>query len=251
MPVLLKGITLPSSLSYPKISEFELFEIMTSCPVQTGLVGSYFLGSINADPAHNFANPTLPLLKKGTPVNQKTYAIMSKSGYYDTQIKSSATQTLVCMARFPSLSSGALPVLSNYFKDSSGVATGDSLMFTPSTVRTYAQTASGISYVAKGLVTPVSGEMRIMAGLISSSPGVGAFLLEDQVVTSSATGMGTRGLSTRNLLVGTTHSTDEFLLSAEVSAVLIFNADIGTTNLELVMKWLRNSVGVQAGIWSS
>lgn len=61
MPVKLKGIILPSTLTYPKLDDFKLFDVMAQVPVTDGLVGSYFLGSKNADPSYNFANPSLPL----------------------------------------------------------------------------------------------------------------------------------------------------------------------------------------------
>lgn len=40
MPVKLKGITLPSSLIYPKLDSFKLFDVMSQVPVTDGLVGS-------------------------------------------------------------------------------------------------------------------------------------------------------------------------------------------------------------------
>jgi len=67
MTVKLKGIVLPPTLNYPKLDDFKLFDIMAQVPVIGGLVGLYFLGSRNADPTYNFANPSLPLIQHLSP----------------------------------------------------------------------------------------------------------------------------------------------------------------------------------------
>ncbi|STS78695.1 Uncharacterised protein [Klebsiella pneumoniae] len=58
-------------------------------------------------------------------------------------------------------------------------------------------------------------------------------------------------LNSRTLLIGASYDTSEFINDIGISAVLIYNNDIGRTNITTVMNWLRNVVGVEAGIWSA
>ncbi|WP_142292402.1 hypothetical protein, partial [Klebsiella pneumoniae] len=103
MPVKLKGITLPSSLIYPKLDGFKLFDVMAEVPVTDGLVGSYFLGSKNADPSYNFANPSLPLSVNLSPdFSDARFSVVSVlKGFFDTGITSTAQQTIISIAKMP------------------------------------------------------------------------------------------------------------------------------------------------------
>lgn len=58
-------------------------------------------------------------------------------------------------------------------------------------------------------------------------------------------------INSRTLRIGATYVNNEFTGDMGISAVLIYNKDIGGTNMITVMNWLRNVVGVQAGIWSA
>lgn len=256
MAIRLRGVTLPNTLSYPKLSEFELFSVMANCPVTLGLVGSYFLGSKNADPTYNFANPSLPLISMGTPVISEKYATLSRSsGYFDTQIPSSATLTMLAISRYPTTTALAagFPIVSNYSKPDT-VASGDTL-FSRAGIQAYGGLTSGVQGVTypSASITSSAGDYIITAGLITATPAVGAYYYDStDTVRSNGAGMSSRQVSTKNLLIGATQSSTEWLTGGDVSAILIFNNDIGATlNMKIVMDWLRHTVGVQAGLWTS
>ncbi|MGK8935613.1 hypothetical protein ACRS85_23540 [Pluralibacter gergoviae] len=259
MAVKLKDIVLPNTLVYPKIDTFKLFEIMADAPVKNGLVGSYFLGSKNADPTYNFANPALPLIAYGAPdITQTTFSRLSRSrGYFSTQLASTATLSILAIARQPA-SGFQSPIVASYAKDGSNLVTGDTLLNrfqsanSMGDVVMYAQNTSG-GVTNSGRNTPVNpGDFHVFGGVISAVPSVGAFTMSETTDPAySSAPVPARGISTRALLIGSTYSDSEFLQDADVAAVLIYNTDIGVSSMATMMKWLRNAVGVQAGIWSA
>lgn len=255
MTIKMRGFTLQEPSYFPDLADFQLFSVMANCPVKAGLIGSYFLGSKNADPTHNFANPSIPLLKVGSPVISQKYASLSRGGgYFDTQLPSSATLTIVAISRYPAASALAagVPIVSNYAKPDT-IASGDTL-FNRVGVQAYGNQASGVQGATyNAAITAVAGDYVITGGLIASTPAVGAFYYDSNgAVQRTIAGMTGRSVSAKTLLIGATQSSTEWLTAGDISAVLIFNTDIGAaTNMQIVMDWLRKTVGVQAGIWSS
>ncbi|EIY5372237.1 hypothetical protein [Klebsiella pneumoniae] len=255
MTVKLKGIVLPPALNYPKLDDFKLFDIMAQVPVTAGLVGSYFLGSRNADPTYNFANPSLPLIQHLSPdySDSKCTVLSVNRGYFDTQIVPSTSQTIVAIAKVPSATG---VIASNYFKDSVGSISGDSLMEIISTVkqlRYYAQTgASSITSVTRDISAFNTGDFGVLGGIISSTPAVGAWSMSESLPPDATIAtLPARAINSRTLRIGASYDTSEFINDIGISAVLIYNNDIGRTNITTVMNWLRNVVGVEAGIWSA
>lgn len=255
MTVKLKGIVLPPALNYPKLDDFKLFDIMAQVPVTAGLVGSYFLGSRNADPTYNFANPSLPLIQRLSPdySDSKCTVLSVNRGYFDTQIVPSTSQTIVAIAK---VSSATGVIASNYLKDSGGSVSGDSLMEIISTVkqlRYYAQTgASSITSVTRDISSFNTGDFGVVGGIISSAPAVGSWSMSDTIPPAATIAtLPARAINSRTLRLGASYDTSEFINDIGIAAVLIFNTDIGGSNMVTVMNWLRNVVGVQAGIWSA
>lgn len=259
MPVKLKGIVLPSSLVYPKLDSFSLFSIMEEVPVTEGLVGSYFLGSKNADPTYNFANPALPLLRVGSPnTTDVRFAKLSRlTGYFNTQLPSYTTQTIIVLGRQQSTSQATPAVfVSNYLKVSATDVTGDSLMkrwgtYNTSNAAFYAQTSATTVDSVQRIDGVAGDEFSVFGGIVSSS-AIGAWSMSESMAPwFTSKSVSTRGTTSRPLLIGATYSATEFTDFASVGAVLIYQGDIGTTQMQSVMDWLRNVVGVQAGIWSA
>ena len=255
MTVKLKGIILPATLTYPKLDDFKLFDIMAQVPVTDGLVGSYFLGSRNADPTHNFANPSLPLIQHLSPdfSDPKCSILSVNRGYFDTQIVPSTSQTIIAISKVPAATG---VIASNYLKDSGGSVSGDSLMEIISTVkqlRYYAQTAaSSITSVTRDISSFNTGDFGVVGGIISSAPAVGSWSMSESLPPSATIATLTaRSVNARTLRIGASYDTSEFINDIGIAAVLIFNTDIGGSNMTTVMNWLRNVVGVQAGIWSA
>lgn len=255
MTVKLKGITLPSTLIYPKLDDFKLFDIMSEVPVTDSLVGSYFLGSKNADPTYNFANPDLPLISNLSPdYTDSKYALLSiNRGYFDTQIAPSITQTIIAIAQVPE-SNGV--IVSNYYKDNSGNITGDTLgefISTTKALRYYAQSSeNNITSVSRDISTFSAGDFGVVGGIISSTPAIGGWSMSESLTPAANTAtLPGRVLNSRTLRIGASYDTSEFINDIGVSAVLIYNTDIGGANMITAMNWLRNVVGVEAGIWSA
>ncbi|MCY1909541.1 hypothetical protein OW997_17070 [Klebsiella pneumoniae] len=247
-----QDVIFPEGPRYAYIEDFELFDIMAQSPVKDNLAGAYFIGSRNVDPLYNFANPELPLLQVGKPTFSRLYADMSHGNHFDTQIKVTDTMTIVTISQCPDSSESSVrqPVVSNYFKDSTGAATGDSLMWGGNSVMAYAQ--EGVVGVQRaGAVTKfVKNEFAVIGQIVSAAPATGAWVFrgDDSAVNAVATMTG-RTVNARTLLIGSTYSNSEFLTGARTSAVLIFNGDIGRAGITKVMNWLRHDVGVAAGIW--
>lgn len=261
MSVKLKGIVLPSSLTYPKLDSFSLFSIMEEVPVTDGLVGSYFLGSKNADPTYNFANPALPLIVHGSPdISDPRFAKLSRStGYFDTQIASSTEQTIIVLGKQqPQSQSQASVFISNYSKVDSSNVTGDTVLTrwrsdATSEVAFYAQTSlNGVTSVTRNNIIPAD-NFGVFGGLIASSlTAIGAWSMNETTAPGyQPINIPGRVASQRSLLIGCSYSDTEFLSPASVSAVLIYSNDIKGEPMANVMNWLRNRVGVEAGIWSA
>lgn len=232
--------------------------IMASNPVTSNLLGSYFLGAKNADPTRNFANADLPLLVNGSPgyVDSKCARLSRGTGYFDTQIPSRQSLTIVALAKQPAANNTTIAV-ANYMKDTSGNTTGDTLMQRWVSgnpyVSFYGQTATDGVVTGVGQTRPVvAGEYNVFGGiLISTGLSIGAWAMSETTdpAFSSAT-LASRNFSTRSFLIGATYSTTEYLTATDISAVLIYDGDVGATNMRAIMNWLRNTVGVEAGIWS-
>ncbi len=247
-----QDVIFPKGPRYAYIEDFQLFDIMAESPVKDNLAGAYFIGSRNVDPLYNFANPELPLLQVGKPVFSRLYADMNHGNHFDTQIRVTDTMTIVAISECPDSSANSmrLPVVSSYFKDSTGGATGDTLMWGGNSVLAYAQEgeravrSSGIGNAF------AKGDFAVIGQIVSAAPATGAWVFrdDDSAVNTAATMTG-RAVSARSLLIGSTYSNSEFLTGARISAVLIFNGDIGRAGITKVMNWLRHDVGVAAGIW--
>lgn len=246
---------------WPKLDDFELFSAMNTNPVKTNLLGSYFLGSANIDPTYNFANPSLPLIINGIPdVSDRRFAKLSRgTGYFDTQIKSRQSQTVVVLGRQQPQSQLTPSVyLSNYFKVDASDVSGDSLMKrwrtdNTSEVTFYAQnTEKTVKSVSRNDMV-AGDEFSVVGGLITSSGAtIGAWSMNENTNPGfGVLGIGSRAVTSRNFLIGCTYSDTEFTSFARISAVLIYDGDIGGTPMTNVMNWLRDTVGVEAGIWNA
>ncbi|HCZ9102496.1 TPA: hypothetical protein O4G09_005658 [Klebsiella michiganensis] len=255
MPVKLKGIILPSTLTYPKLDDFKLFDVMAQVPVTDGLVGSYFLGSKNAAPTYNFANPSLPLSVHFNPdFSDPRFSVLSVlKGYFDTGITPTAQQTVISIAKIPNQTAA---IVSSYLKDSSGNVTGDTILESitaTKSLRTYAQSSSNaVTQSARDNSSFNFDDFFVSGGVITGTPSVGAWIMSE---TASPAGTYTtlpgRVVANRTLRIGASYSSTEFTADIGISAVVIYNKDIGSDNITTVMNWLRNVVGVQAGIWSA
>ncbi|MDE1587414.1 hypothetical protein [Klebsiella quasipneumoniae] len=242
----------------PPVSDFLLFDVMNTNPAKDGLLGSYFLGKKNADPTYNFANPELPLIQHGEPdITDYRHARLGRNlGYFDTQIPSQSSITILNLGRQPA--SGKIGVaVSSYMKDTSGNASGDTIIKnwsgTVSRVGFYAQDTAASVKLATRDDGVVANEYSAFGGLVTTAgTTVGVWSMNettDPGFTSLV--IGTRAVSGRTLLLGATYSDAEFLSTMDLSATLIYSGDIGGTNVRAVMNWLRNTVGVAAGIWSA
>ena len=255
MPVKLKGITLPSSLIYPKLDGFKLFDVMSQVPVTDGLVGSYFLGSKNADPSYNFANPSLPLSVNLNPdFSDARFSVLSVlKGYFDTGITSTAQQTIISIAKMPNQTAA---IVSNYLKDSSGGVSGDSILeriTSNKSLNTYAQSSSNaVTQAQRDNSSFNVDDFFVSGGVITGAPSVGSWIMSETAAPAGTyINLPGRVVASRTLRIGASYSSTEFIADIGISAVVIYNKDIGSDNITTVMNWLRNVVGVQAGIWSS
>lgn len=261
MTVKLKGIILPSTLVYPKFDDFKLFDVMKEVPYKTGLLGSYFLGGKNVDPTYNFANPALPLLPVGNPdTTDARFAKLSRlTGYFNTQLPSTTSLTLIALCRQqPTTQQSPSPLISNYLKVDASNVSGDSLMKRwrtdgTSEVAFYAQTTAGaVTLITRG--DQVAGdEFNVVGGLITSSGStIGAWSMNETTDPGfGAVNIPSRSTTSRPFLIGSTYSDTEFTVGASVSAMLIYQGDIGSAPMTNVMNWLRDVVGVYAGIWAA
>ena len=259
MTVKLKGIILPSTLVYPKFDDFKLFDVMKEVPYKTGLLGSYFLGGKNVDPTYNFANPALPLLAVGNPdTTDARFAKLSRlTGYFNTQLPSTTSLTIVTLCRQqPTTQQTPSALISNYLKVDASNVSGDSLMKRWRTDGTseatfYAQTTeTAVTSVSRN--DQVAGdEFSVVGGLITSSGStIGVWTMNETTNPGfGAVNIPSRSTTSRPFLIGCTYSDTEFTSYASVSAMLIYQGDIGSTPMANVMNWLRNVVGVKAGIW--
>ncbi|HBY4200487.1 TPA: hypothetical protein MIU04_21160 [Klebsiella pneumoniae] len=246
-----QDVIFPEGPRYAYIEDFELFDIMAQSPVKDNLAGAYFIGSRNVDPLYNFANPELPLLQIGKPVYSRHYADMTHGNHFDTQIKLTNKMTIVTISQCPDSSENSVrqPVVSNYFKDSTGAVTGDSLMWGGNSVMAYAQEGVVGVQRAGAVTTFVKNDFAVIGQIVSATPATGAWFLKGDVGAYAAVNLSARNISDRTLLIGSTYSASEFLTGARTSAVLIFNSDIGSNSMSKVMNWLRYEVGTAAGIW--
>lgn len=245
----------------PPLSSFQLFNVMDTNPHKTGLLGSYFLGGKSADPTYNYANPDLPLLTVGNPdTTDARFAKLSRlTGYFNTQLPSTISQTIVALCRQqPTTQQTPSALISNYLKVDASNVSGDSLMKrwrtdSTSEVAFYAQTTeTAVTLVTRG--DQVAGEeFSVVGGLITSSgTTIGAWSMNETTDPGfGQASMPSRGTTSRPFLIGSTYSDTEFTSYASISAMLIYQGDIGGTPMRNVMNWLRNVVGVQAGIWSA
>ncbi|WP_416329030.1 hypothetical protein [Raoultella planticola] len=245
----------------PPLSNFQLFNVMDTNPHKTGLLGSYFLGGKSADPTYNYANPDLPLLVHGNPdVSDPRFAKLSRlTGYFDTQLPSTTSQTIVALCRQqPTTQQSPSPLISNYLKVDASNVSGDSLMKRwrtdgTSEVAFYAQTTeTAVTLVTRG--DQVAGDKFNVVGgvVITSGTLIGAWSMNETSNPGfNQTGMASRSTTTRPFLIGSTYSDTEFTSYASISAMLIYEGDIKGTPMTNVMNWLRNVVGVEAGIWTA
>lgn len=250
------ALVIPGANFYngPLVSDFELFSIMNDVPYKTGLLGSYFLGSKNADPTYNFANPSLPLLAVGDIPTQNKYATLSRAAYYDTQLLSQTSVTIIAMGRQPASGVAGIAV-SSYLKDGSGT-TGDTLIdrWSGSTAQVsfYAQSSATAVTQANRTTDVVGGGYHVYGALITDSGlAIGTWTMSETTDPGHTDAvMSGRSVSSRTLRIGSTYSDTEFLTATiDLSAVLIYSGNVGSSNMTAVMNWLRNSVGVAAGIW--
>lgn len=249
-----KLIGVDAGTGFPKLPSFSpIGSVMASNPYTQGLVGSYFLGALNRVPTYNFTNSGLDLTQVGAPSFVNTHASMSNgSGYFDTHLLSSDTLTFIVLSKTQATTLQSAPI-SNYYKD--GTAVGGDTIQQRNAPSTFAYSQNTATTVTSAFVTSDVGlgVFGISAMIVSASPAVGAFWLKTDgtLSTSGSVAMNTRAKNGKTLLLGSAYSTTEMLGVSDVAAVLIYNNDIGVANLTSQMKWMRNNVGVAAGIWTT
>lgn len=264
MAVVNLGVQLPGS-GYKHISEFNVEDVFSGIPFKDGLVGAYFLTNQNVSPLINYADMSKPLMRVGNPVVNDKYTILDHANYYDTGLPS--TETLSALAiSLPSVSTTNLSgiILSNYRKDSgtNNIAQGDTLRaysdegiikFTqyadfsmaspPSANITGGDLPANKLIISYGLVGTVGGGL---CGISHYNPDT------DKNVSNIYAGAyqnPRRVESERTLRIGTTTSDTEFLGQSAVSAVLIFNKDLGSAGLIANERWLHGTFGAEWGLW--
>lgn len=258
------GVKLPGT-GYKHISEFNIEDVFSGIPYKDGLIGAYFLTNQNVSPLINYADISKPLVRVGNPVVNDKYTILDHANYYDTGLQS--TETLSALAiSLPSLSTTNMSgiILSNYRKDAStnNIARGD-------TLRVYSD--SGIikftQYADFAMASPPSA--NITGGSLPASKPIISYGLAGSVgggicgvshynpdTDANASNIyagayqNPRHVETeRTLRIGTTASDTEFLGQSAVSAVLIFNKDLGSAALIANERWLHGTFGAEWGLW--
>ncbi|MDI3148980.1 hypothetical protein [Serratia nevei] len=245
----LRGITLPG-IGYDNISSITSPGI--NVPYTTGLLGSYFLSSLAGNELKNYANPSLPLTRVGSPQPQGAYSLCDKNNCYNTGISSQTTMSVIAVSRrsASSLSVNQGMVVSN-FLTTGGVPGGDSLRLTNSTVVANTGIVGGVTNAIATINSNVpAGDFVIQTAQFNTGSSVAGFYdpVTNSIVTASSSGTG-RVLSSNNLLIGGHYDTTAFQGVSTPSVVLIYSGTISVPNYVLICNYLRFTFGPQWGIW--
>ncbi|WP_220427353.1 hypothetical protein, partial [Klebsiella pneumoniae] len=71
----------------------------------------------------------------------------------------------------------------------------------------------------------------------------------DALVSSTASSAGRTVTTDRTLRIGTSYATTQFTGGSSVSVVLLFNLELTDAQILANARWLKNTFGVQWGLW--
>lgn len=248
MSLKLTNVVLPGT-GYRHISEFIVEDIFADLPNKSGLVGAYFLSSQVGSPLNNYANLNVPLLKIGSPVVGSKYATTGTTNFYDTQLPSTPVMTAMGIS-LPGADSQNGVLLANY---SQSPISGDTLQYYLGHAKAFGQMGSSIATADTALSTTdfPAGVLAITGGVIKNA-SVKAIAYDpttDALVSSVATSAGRTVTTDRTLRLGTSYATTQFTGGSNVSVVLVFNVELTDAQILANARWLKNTFGVEWGLW--
>ncbi|HIE9529490.1 TPA: hypothetical protein ACXRYU_005346 [Klebsiella variicola subsp. variicola] len=243
LPTILPGT------GYKHISEFVVDDIFADLPNKAGLVGAYFLSSQVGSPLNNYANLNVPLLKIGSPVVGSKYATTGTTNFYDTQLASTPVMTAMGIS-LPGADSQNGVLLANY---SQSPISGDTLQYYLGHAKAFGQMGSSIA--SADTVVPTtdlpSGVLAVTGGVIknASVKSIAYDPTTDALVSSTASSAGRTVTTDRTLRIGTSYATTQFTGGSSVSVVLVYNVELTDAQILANAQWLKNSFGVEWGLW--
>lgn len=226
-----------------QVASFNVVDVFADLPIKDGLVGAYFLSNQVPNPRVNYANLNKPLTVVGTPVVGKGYTqFNSHKDGFDTGLHSTQTNTYI--------SAGYLwndgIMVSNYRKYTAANVIGDTLRIRDNDTTNFhvPYTPTGVGLRALNIADwniPVSAP-RILVGIVRPDwSGVGSYnpALNENV---SKGGVGPTGRpidGNLTLRLGNTHE-EEFVRGSRSVAHLIYNRNLGGSEVEVVERWLHS-----------
>ncbi|ENZ7770640.1 TPA: hypothetical protein ACWXEP_004940 [Klebsiella pneumoniae] len=243
LPTILPGT------GYKHISEFVVDDIFADLPNKAGLVGAYFLSSQVGSALVNYADLNKPLLKVGAPAVGSKYATTGTANFYDTQLPSTPVMTVLGIS-LPGADSQNGVLLANY---SQSPISGDTLQYYLGHARAFGQMGSSIA--SADTVVPTtdlpSGVLAVTGGVIknASVKSIAYDPTTDALVSSTASSAGRTVTTDRTLRIGTSYATTQFTGGSSVSVVLVYNVELTDTQILENAQWLKNSFGVEWGLW--
>ncbi|HBW1204677.1 hypothetical protein ACYBQU_00015 [Klebsiella pneumoniae] len=243
LPTILPGT------GYKHISEFVVDDIFADLPNKAGLVGAYFLSSQVGSALVNYADLNKPLLKVGAPAVGSKYATTGTANFYDTQLPSTPVMTVLGIS-LPGADSQNGVLLANY---SQSPISGDTLQYYLGHARAFGQMGSSIA--SADTVVPTtdlpSGVLAVTGGVIknASVKSIAYDPTTDALVSSTASSAGRTVTTDRTLRIGTSYATTQFTGGSSVSVVLVYNVELTDTQILANAQWLKNSFGVEWGLW--
>lgn len=248
MSLKLTNTVFPGS-GYKDISEFIVSDIFEGLPVKDGLVGAYFLSSQVGSPLVNYADLNTPLLKVGNPTVGNKYAATSTVNYFDTQLPSTAVMTAMGIL-LPGANSQNGVLLSNY---SQSPTSGDTFQYYLGHARTFGQMGTSIATADAALSTTdfPDGVLAIVGGVIknASAKAVAYDPVTDALVSVVSASAGRTVTTDRTHRLGTSFATTQFTGGSNVSVALIFNRELTDAEMLQNARWLKNTFGVEWGLW--
>ncbi|HGD3795629.1 TPA: hypothetical protein ACI4K3_004481 [Klebsiella pneumoniae] len=234
---------------YKNISEFIVEDIFADLPNKSGLVGAYFLSSQVGSPLINYADLNKPLVKVGDPVVGSKHTATTTQNFYDTQLPSTAVMTAIGVM-LPGANSQNGVLLANY---SQSPASGDTFQYYLGHAKTFGQMGTSIASADTALPTTdfPDGVPAVVGGIIKNA-SVKAFAYDpttDALVSSTATSAGRTVTTDRTIRLGTSYATTQFTGGSSVSVVLLFNLELTDAQILANARWLKNTFGVQWGLW--
>ncbi|MFP7323745.1 hypothetical protein [Serratia marcescens] len=236
--------TMPG-VGFPKASDFETMAL--DVPVKLGLLGAYFTTEYTADALYNYADPTKPLKKIGSPQLDGPYAVCNAQNCFDTGIPSQNEMSVISIAlrSDTAVSTGQGMVVSNY----DGVG-GDSLRLTDTSVVANAWVTAGLTNAITPIVNIPNTDFVIATGQFNPGRSVSGFYdpTAKNIVSKSSLGAG-RQVQSNTLLIGGHRGAGQFTGWAHVSVVLVFNRLLTVDEYKSICLYLRFTFGPQFLIW--